>query len=190
MDWNNVRLLASFEREPQSKRCQAHQGHVQAAHPGGLGAHGAPWLTPLAWVRRDDHCVTLACKAPAVVVEDVSPTLAPCALAFSPPERTQAPPYPQWLVDCDAANVEHLPLFSDRGCSGVSRQDWQRGSLRISLALGDVVMVRDVLAAAVLPNRQPAGALQGRRSRPLSTDQSIGWKHARIRIPSRPSCQG
>ena len=88
VDWNNVRLLASFEREPQSKRCQAHQGHVQAAHPGGLGAHGAPWLTPLAWVRRDDHCVTLACKAPAVVVEDVSPTLAPCALAFSPPERT------------------------------------------------------------------------------------------------------
>jgi len=146
--------------------------------------------TPLAWVRRDDHRVTLACKATAVVVEDVSPALAPCALAFSPPERTQAPLYPQWLVDCDAANVEHLPLFSDRGCSGVSRQDWQRGSLRISLAFGGVVMVRDVLAAAVLPNRQPAGALQGRRSRPLSTDQSIGWKHARIRIPSRPSCQG
>jgi hypothetical protein len=68
--------------------------------------------TPLAWVRRDDHRVTLACKAPAVVVEDVSPTLAPCALAFSPPEHTQAPPYPQWLVDCDAANVEHLPLFA------------------------------------------------------------------------------
>ena len=68
--------------------------------------------TPLAWVRRDDHRVTLACKAPAVEVEDVSPTLAPCALAFSTPERTQAPPYPQWLVDCDAANAENLPLFA------------------------------------------------------------------------------
>jgi hypothetical protein len=47
-----------------------------------------------------------------VVVEDVSPTLAPCALAFSPPEHTQAPPYPQWLVDCDAADVVHLSLFA------------------------------------------------------------------------------
>jgi len=52
--------------------------------------------TPLAWVRRDDHRVSLACKAPAVVVEDVSPTLAPCALAFSAsrPERSIAQQVP------------------------------------------------------------------------------------------------
>ena len=68
---------------------------------------------PLAWVRRDDHGVTLARKAPAVVVEGIdAPPLTPCALVFSPPGRTLAPACPPWLVDCDAADVVNLPLFA------------------------------------------------------------------------------
>jgi hypothetical protein len=69
---------------------------------------------PLAWVCRNDHDVTLARKAPAVIVEGIvaPPPLTPCTLAFSPPGRTLAPSCPAWLVDCDATDVACLPLFA------------------------------------------------------------------------------
>ena len=42
--WHHRTRPGADPRLVLERRCQAHQGHVQAAHPEGLGAHGAPRL--------------------------------------------------------------------------------------------------------------------------------------------------